>query len=562
MNESGLRPGTFLEGGKYRIIRQLGSGGFGITYLAEEAGTRREVAIKELFPSVFCSRAAGSATVIVGGTGNEVTMQRLTAQFLNEAEHLKTLDCKGIVKVYSSFKANNTAYYVMDYIKGQSLKEMVRTQGKLGETRALKYIGEVAESLEYLHNKRIVHRDVKPANIIIRERDNYAVLIDFGLSMHFTREGDVTQTMPHAITDGFASREQYLESLKRSFSPTLDIYSLGATLYYLLTGKVPPIATERRSNSLPFPAGFPQKLKYPIEKAMTIEKEDRYQSVRRFISALRYPAVQNFADKNAYQNPTSHTSTQTRNESTRVIGGSPSGKKYGNSVKNTPNGGKSTNQWMIWVGILIVGAIIALAIIFSVSKNNSYNGPDDYEIDTSEIGIGFDPLDDEQSENAMTVEAPQYQSASRSFSISGFNYNEKYNVRVDNGTLDVNGDEYKCNPNIDAEKIIDQYEGLAYFLAAENEAKYIINSNGFYAEERMNATLKFLKKSMEFLGPNKGNSTGAYNDLTSWYNQLKAIHNDWSYSDSYKDEWERDLEIINHGMGENPIQAKDIYYKF
>jgi serine/threonine protein kinase len=274
----GLAPGATLRQGTYRIERVLGQGGFGITYLATDVSLDRLVAVKEFFPKDFCDRDASTSHVTLGTTGSEELILKMKAKFLKEARNIAKLNHPGIIKIYASFEENNTAYYVMEYIDGESLSGMVKQGGPLPETKALSYIKKVGHALEYIHDNKINHLDVKPANIMVRRVDDEPILIDFGLSKQYDTNGHQTSTTPVGISHGFAPLEQYNAGGVNEFSPQTDIYSLGATLYYLLSGVVPPQATLLVDDSLTFPKNISAQMVTPISKAMAVSSKQRYET--------------------------------------------------------------------------------------------------------------------------------------------------------------------------------------------------------------------------------------------------------------------------------------------
>ena len=284
---STLQPQTTLQGGKYKIISTLGQGGFGITYLAEQVMLGRKVAIKEFFYKECCDRERGTSRVTLGTQSNRETVQRFMNKFLKEARTISQLDHPNIIKIYDVFEENNTAYYVMEYIEGENLSEMVKRQGALSEVTAVEYIKKVADALAYIHARSINHLDVKPGNIMLRQRDNQIVLIDFGLSKQYDDVGSQTSSTPIGISQGYAPIEQYSPSGVAQFSPQTDIYSLGATLYWLIVGKTPPNAHEVLNGGLPsMPPYVPVPVKKTIERAMQARKVDRTSSVDAFLENL------------------------------------------------------------------------------------------------------------------------------------------------------------------------------------------------------------------------------------------------------------------------------------
>lgn len=264
-----------LQNGKYRIVRVLGQGGFGITYEGVQTGLNRRVAIKEFFMSDYCEREGGSSRVTIMGTkGNRVLVERFKEKFLKEAQMIAGLDdVPHIIRIYDVFQENGTAYYVMEYIAGGSLRSLVKQRGRLDEAMAKRYIAQVGEALAELHKRHIMHLDVKPDNIMLK--DGEAILIDFGVSKHYDQGGDATTTTPVGRSKGYAPLEQYKQGGVQSFSPETDIYSLGATLYFLLTGQNPPEATELVTSPIICPNYVSENMRMVITKTMQANKERR-----------------------------------------------------------------------------------------------------------------------------------------------------------------------------------------------------------------------------------------------------------------------------------------------
>ena len=289
-----LRPGTYLQGDKYRIIDTLGNGGFGITYLAEHELAGRNVCIKEFFPKEFYNRDDNSHSISLGSKGSAKIMDAFKAKFIKEAKTIARLDHPNIIHIHDVFAENGTAYYVMEYVEGESLSALVRGRGALAEAEAIKYIRAVAEALDYIHERKIMHLDIKPANVMLRKVDGRAILIDFGLSKQYDEEGNQTSSTPVGISAGYAPMEQYQQGGVKEFSPETDIYSLGATLYYLVTGEVPPQAAAVVDNGLPeLPAHLSSGVRNAIERSMEIQRKRRPHSIKEFLALLenRAPEV-------------------------------------------------------------------------------------------------------------------------------------------------------------------------------------------------------------------------------------------------------------------------------
>lgn len=275
MDSSQLSKGAILQGGKYRIESVLGQGGFGITYLATQELLDRKVAVKEFFMRDFCSREGDTSSVTLGTASNRETMERYLNKFLKEARTIAALTHPNIIQIHDIFKENNTAYYVMEYIEGESLSQLVKHRGALSESEAVKYIRAVAEALKYVHERKINHLDVKPGNIMLRHADNRVFLLDFGLSKQYDAEGNQTSSTPVGISHGYAPIEQYKPGGVKEFSPQTDIYALGATLYYLVTGIVPPSATDLFDTELDYPETLSASVCNAIRQAMKVQKKER-----------------------------------------------------------------------------------------------------------------------------------------------------------------------------------------------------------------------------------------------------------------------------------------------
>ena len=281
-----LQSGTILQGGRYRIVDSLGRGGFGVTYLAEQVMARRKVCIKEFFPQDYYKRDEDSVSISLLSENFKENMLRFKTKFIKEAQTIAALDHPNIIHIHDVFEENGTAYYVMDYIEGESLSELVKLGDAFAEADALRYIREAASALEYIHDRNINHLDVKPGNIMVRREDNRAILIDFGLSKHYDAEsGEATSTTPVGVSHGFAPMEQYKQGGVSTFSPETDIYSLGATLYFLVTGNVPPQAADIADDGLPtLPAHLSSSVRTAIEHSMEVQRKRRPHSIKEFLA--------------------------------------------------------------------------------------------------------------------------------------------------------------------------------------------------------------------------------------------------------------------------------------
>lgn len=289
-----LKKNSQLRNGKYTITEMLGQGGFGITYLALSRETLEgnigkfdvevPVAVKEFFVKDSCTRNEDTASVETPDQ-NAQQMAALKKQFIKEAQNMSKLNHPHINKVKDVFEENGTVYYVMQYLKGGSLKRMVLNHGALTEQHALVYIRQIASALSYMHAQHLCHLDVKPANILLNEHGE-AVLIDFGVAKRYEKNGDETTSTPVGVSSGYAPIEQYQDSL-HEFSPATDVYGLSATLYYLLTGTTPPDAytvLERGLGRRPDTISEPTWL--AIVQGMQPVRSQRPASIDEFLSII------------------------------------------------------------------------------------------------------------------------------------------------------------------------------------------------------------------------------------------------------------------------------------
>ena len=230
------------------------------------------------------------SSVTTGGSGE--LFDRYRHKFAREASNLAKLKHRGIVKVIETFEANGTSYYAMEYCGGGSLDALIANRGGLPEGDALRYFRQIAEALSYMHSQRMLHLDLKPGNVMLRT-DGEAVLIDFGLSKQFNDKGEPeSSTTIGGGTPGYAPIEQanYREDSGGKLPVTMDVYALGGTLYKMLTGERPPVASDVMNNELPEQPlrdhGVSDDVIAAIHRAMQPKSRDRYQTVAAFAAAL------------------------------------------------------------------------------------------------------------------------------------------------------------------------------------------------------------------------------------------------------------------------------------
>jgi serine/threonine protein kinase len=274
---------------EYLIEKPLGGGGFGITYLARDSNLQLPVAIKEYFPSDLVTRGADQSVQVRGGSTNEHQEQYDWGleRFLDEARALATFRHPNIVRVLRYFRENGTAYIVMEYESGLSLKRWVPQNAPLSQRSLLSIIYPVLDGLEAVHKTGFLHRDIKPDNVYVRA-DGTPVLLDFGAARRVTANRDMT----NIVSPGFAPFEQYHSHGNQG--PWTDIYSLGAVMYWMTTGKKPIESAARVKNDTMLPASslaevsvYGAPLLDAIEWAMHPDESRRPQTVALFRSAIQ-----------------------------------------------------------------------------------------------------------------------------------------------------------------------------------------------------------------------------------------------------------------------------------
>ena len=294
-----LPNGHLLQNGKYKLTHVVGQGGFGITYkgvwYTEVKGplgtvqTEVPVCIKEYFFKDYCYRDADSLAVCVHSATGKQLFDKFKEKLIKEARILSEVHHPYIVNVLEVFEEHNTAYIAMEYIDGYSLKSLLGKEGMLPEQQAIRYIRQIGEALQFVHEKSILHLDVKPSNILIDKQGN-ARLIDFGVSKRYDIEQEETSTTLLTLSKGFAAIEQYDNEGIQQFSPCPDIYSLGATLYNLLTGKIPTESILRATRPLKRPRelnpAISEQTEAVILRAMQIIPADRYTSIEELLAQL------------------------------------------------------------------------------------------------------------------------------------------------------------------------------------------------------------------------------------------------------------------------------------
>lgn len=283
-----LPPGSMLQNGKYQIVRTLGQGGFGITYLALH-DTFGEVALKELFlsaPNIYCTRDALHDGVGRGVVPNRADLfETFKQRFREEARMLYRLrKIAGVVKVHDFFDENGTVYLPMEYLKGEKLQDYVQARGRLSVGEGMGILRSMAQTLRSVHEQGVLHRDIKPTNIIIGD-GHEVTLIDFGIAREYI--DDATEHTTYH-TPGYAPPEQKIANLR--LGPYSDVYSLGGTAYFMFTGAAPQSSDERHIEEYLPPDSLvpelPALLVRAINHALELKPNARFQSVGALLDAV------------------------------------------------------------------------------------------------------------------------------------------------------------------------------------------------------------------------------------------------------------------------------------
>ena len=281
-----LKPGSILNG-RYVVGRVLGQGGFGVTYIALDDRTKERVAIKEYLPTELAGRKGATSVQIYSGERMENFLYG-REQFLQEAKTLSNfIGDEHIVRVHSYFEENGTAYFAMEYVAGKPVDKYMREfGGRLSVEEAARLLLPLMESLGHVHAAGIIHRDIAPDNILVQP-NGVAKLLDFGAARYST--GEKSKSLDVILKHGFAPKEQYARRGRQG--PYTDVYALGATFYYALTGKIPPEAIERMDeDDLIPPSTLGVKISAETEevllKALEVSAQDRWQTMGEFHRAM------------------------------------------------------------------------------------------------------------------------------------------------------------------------------------------------------------------------------------------------------------------------------------
>ncbi|MBQ8835344.1 MAG: protein kinase [Oscillospiraceae bacterium] len=288
--------------------RSLGEGGFGITYLGLDIKLKRRVAIKEYFPRTLVRREASSTLNVTCYAGSGGHFEKGREQFLQEAQTLAKLDdVPEIVRVLDFFAENNSAYIVMEFLEGTTLKDIMAQRGRLPAKELFDMLAPVLKGMNSMHNDGLIHRDISPDNLMLLKKHDRVKLMDFGCA----REIGAGHTMTIMLKPGFAPKEQYTGHEQ---GPWTDVYAICATMYYCLTGKIPPEAMRRIGGDRVIP---PSQLgvdispaqEYALMKGLELDAENRWRSTAELFNALYTDAPILVAEPMPYTVPVTTTDT-------------------------------------------------------------------------------------------------------------------------------------------------------------------------------------------------------------------------------------------------------------
>ncbi|WP_049946274.1 serine/threonine protein kinase [Butyrivibrio sp. WCD2001] len=398
-NMHALKPYTILQG-KYLVGNILGEGGFGITYIGFDLNLETRIAIKEFYPNGFVTRESAVTTMVTNYTSSDASQyEKWKDSFVREAKSLaKFANLPGIVHVHDFFQENNTAYIVMEYVEGETLKEhLKKCGGKMPVAETLAMMKPVIESLAKVHEAQIIHRDISPDNIMIQEGGTVR-LIDFGAARDFSNDD---RSLSVLLKPGFAPEEQYRS--KGNQGPWTDVYAICATIYRCITGEKPPESMERiRQDSLKSPSSLGVKI-LPFEEAallsgLSVFAENRIKSMKELENRLY-----NGQDVDVIQKSNNDFSSSLWESSPEHVSG------FDNTTEHRTNidiaGIKIPIGILKW-GAIAVGAllVIIIALITVFSNKDEQLVELESPIDSSNVTTSNDSSNESSSDSKRTEE--------------------------------------------------------------------------------------------------------------------------------------------------------------
>lgn len=391
MDTNFMLPVGFVLHNIYRIERHLASGGFGNTYKAVNQANGEFVAIKEFFMKGVTERDETTSSVNVSNINNYDKFTQQKAKFRKESQRLRVFHNAHIVNVHEAFEENGTAYYVMDYIDGESLSErMKRTGQPLTEQEVRNILPQILDALRVVHKEGLWHLDLKPGNIMI-DKSGVIKLIDFGASKQFDAvTGGATAKTKQTFTSGYAPREQ-MEENYGAYGPWTDIYALGATLYALLTKKHPPLPldidddkTPDKHIALPFPDGVSDEMRNMVIWMMNSRRQLRPQSVDA-IMGTTHNASSDVSEETQF-------SSQNNNQQTRFTSSANEETIYSQQRQYEPtntsapqyvqSNNSSSNNTALYVILALIAGVLLSLVLSNLRSCNSPAIPYDGGVDS------------------------------------------------------------------------------------------------------------------------------------------------------------------------------------
>ena len=367
-----LVEGTRLQ--EYAIDRVLGRpGGFGITYLATDTHLGKQVAVKEFLPANLVVRSE-NASVTVRTSDDRLVFDWGLKSFLNEARVLARFNHPNLVQVYRFFEANGTAYIVMEYIEGETLSDLLKREGTLDETRVQGILLPILDGLAAVHEASILHRDVKPENIIIRP-SGLPVLIDFGSARN--ELGSKTLDVTSILTPGYSPIEQYSAESKNQ-GPWTDVYALGAVAYRMISGKRPPDAVDRVTSDRLVPAVQEGFRKYSpnflaaIDWALSVDPEIRPRTVADWKEAL-LETLDDYMVEEEEEPITTAPEIPARPVPAAAPIAAPPAVEAAPIEHEDPAAG--TRTWLYWIPFVIVLGVVAYVVFGRPTSSPSHSTP-------------------------------------------------------------------------------------------------------------------------------------------------------------------------------------------
>ena len=524
-----LPEGTAV-GGKYIIKSVLGQGGFGITYLAQDYKTNELVAIKEYFPDTLATRTnASTVSVLTGDREQNFTYGKDC--FLQEARTLSEfIGNPNIVRIISYFEENNTAYFVMEYVEGESLKtHLDNNGGKLSWEETKRFLFPVIDALSSVHAKGIIHRDISPDNIIITDSGNIK-LIDFGAARYSL--GNKSRSLDVVLKHGYAPKEQYTRHGKQG--PFTDVYSLGATFYRTLTGRIPPDSIDRLEEDdlvLPSTLGsdISEDAEEAIVKALSVQPAERYQNMAEFKKALsaedNIEIVKTVAvfDEDKNRDTVTVLMTDTKNES--------------KSEEKDKNSKKKPILICAIAAVVLIVAIVASLLLSGDRTNTDENYDDETTVSVETTTV--------QSTTETTTEETETEESTSLGHLDKEEWLNSINVYMKLGVVDGNSYEnnyFKIGYTVPSDYV---------FMSEEEMLETKLSDEELFTENN-----RYAIKSKEFFSDNKTDSGYSYNDSCGTFSygnndmDIRTWVVDCDYSLSKEDiiNWKKELFENEYGV--------------